>query len=255
MVVALQVQFKRLYQMIFCLHTNTRLKKYLAAFHEIIAVSESVKDEFVQLCPEYMNRVYLAHNIVDQAEIIEKSCEVINDPLFLCANVPRLLTVGRFTHQKGFDFAIETAAILKQKGIDFCWFFIGTGEKELEYRRQIDEYDLSDCVIILGRKDNPYPYMKKCDIYVQPSRHEAYAMTILEAKTLHKPIVCNRFAGAEEQVIHGVTGYIVSVGDIDDLAKTISCLLAKPELRNNLVEALRTEPVAGKDWDNIKRHF
>ena len=231
-----------------------RLKKYLNSYQEIIAVSDSVQHEFIKLCPEYSRIAYVEYNIVDQAEIVAKSYEEIDDLSLSNGDVPRLLTVGRFTNQKGFDLAIKAASILKQNDVDFKWFFIGSGEQEQEYRKLISEYDVEDRVIILGRKNNPYPYIKKCDIYIQPSRHEAYGLVVHEARILNKPIICSRFAGSE-QIIDGRTGYIVPVGNVEKLANAIHCLLINPAKQNEFVTAIKDELSTNNDWSSIKRHF
>ena len=230
-----------------------RLKKYLDNYDEIIAVSRTVELEFLQLCPEYKEKTYMVHNIVDYEEIIQKSRETINDASYINVSVPKLLTVGRFTNQKGFDIAIRTASVLKSKNIDFKWFFIGCGEQESEYLRLISELNVHNNVIVLGRKDNPYPYIKDCDIYVQPSRHEAYAMVILEAKVLNKPIVCSRFAGADEQIKNGVTGLIVSVNNVEELTDAIVDLLTNAQKRKQFEMSLSLEKSEG--WNTIKMHL
>src|SRR5690625_6841189 len=71
--------------------------------------------------------------------------------------------------------------------------------------------------------------MKECDIYVHPSRHEGYCITLAEAKTLEKPIVTTDFTGAMEQIEHGKTGLIVPVAE-QQLYKTIKKLINHPKL-------------------------
>lgn len=197
----------------------------------------------------------MCHNIVDVKEIIKKSTEPICEELYLDESCPKLLTIGRFTSQKGFDLAIEASRLLKNENINFKWFFIGSGEQEKEYRALISKLDVEDRIIILGRKDNPYPYLKACDIYVHPSRHEAYAMVLLEAKVLKKAIICSRFAGAEEQIVNGKTGIIVSIGNVVELAESIKTLLGDSQTREMFSKALEKERNEYNDWENIKKHF
>lgn len=232
-----------------------RLNRYLNSYQEIISVSHQVEREFIQLCPEYREKLDMCHNIVDEKEIIQKADENIIDSVFTREKTPKLLTIGRFTTQKGFDVAIKAAQVLKHMNIDFKWFFIGWGEQETEYRKLITECNVEDRVIILGRKNNPYPYIKSCDIYIQPSRHEAYGIVVHEAKVLHKPIICSRFAGAEEQIINGKTGRIVSVGNVSELAEVIRELLTDAQLINKFVKELREEMTKTDGWDKIKKHL
>lgn len=219
-----------------------RLTEILKAYDQFAAVSEDVADEFRELCPCFSDKVAVVHNIADQEEIRRKAKLIPSSAPFFLEERTRILTVGRFTEQKGFDLAVESARILKEKGCSFCWYFIGWGEEENVLRKMIKAEKLNDCVIILGRKDNPYPYMDQCDLYVQPSRHEAYAMTILEAEALAKPIICTDFAGAEEQIRNGVTGYIVPVGDTIILSERISFLISSPAERTRLSDNLKKKP-------------
>ena len=64
----------------------------------------------------------------------------------------------------------------------------------------IEENQLQDHFILLGMKENPYPYIKEADIYVQPSRFEGKSIAIDEAKILQKPIVVTNFSTAKDQI-------------------------------------------------------
>ena len=68
---------------------------------------------------------------------------------------------------------------------------------------------MEEFVIILGKKDNPYPYIKNCDIYIQPSRFEGNAVTVHEAQLLKKPVVITNYETAKSQLKDGIDGIIV----------------------------------------------
>ena len=75
--------------------------------------------------------------------------------------------------------------------------------------KMIHDNQLQENVILLGKKDNPYPYMKNCDIYVQPSKKEGFGLTVAEAKILKKIIVCTNFNTASELITNKYDGLIV----------------------------------------------
>ena len=113
------------------------------------------------------------------------------------------------------------------------WYVVGDGsesDKEL-VRKEIDEDKTIDFVF-LGIQENPYVYMKQCDIYVQPSRFEGYCTTTNEARIVGCPIVMTDVSGAREQLANGVNGYIVK-GE-DDLINAIEQLIQYPDLRKEL---------------------
>lgn len=85
--------------------------------------------------------------------------------------------------------------------------------------------------ILLGQNPNPYKFIRQCDIYVQPSRHEGFCITLAEAKLFNKPNVTTNFTGASEQIIDGMTGLIVDI-DVDSLYLGVKKLLDNESLRN-----------------------
>jgi glycosyltransferase involved in cell wall biosynthesis len=111
---------------------------------------------------------------------------------------------------------------------------IGFGGDESLIRANISEAGLEDQVIILGKKINPYPYMKACDIYVQPSRYEGKAVTVREAQILGKPVLITNFPTAKSQLEDGVDGMICPLS-IDGVVDGIKTLIYDKELREKLV--------------------
>ena len=87
---------------------------------------------------------------------------------------------------------------------------------------------------------NPYPYFANCDIYVQPSRHEGWGITLTEAKIFNKVVVTTNFAGAQEQIKDGVTGDIVKV-DPSAISSRIERLIEEPERYMLYVNNLKKE--------------
>lgn len=91
-------------------------------------------------------------------------------------------------------------------------------------RQRIAETKMEDRVIILGKKENPYPYIKACDLYVQPSRYEGKCISVREAQLLCKPVVITRYATSASQLENGVDGVIVPM-DNEGCAEGIVQLL------------------------------
>lgn len=168
----------------------------------------------------------------------------------------RLLTVGRLADQKGIDDAIRISARLKADGLSFRWYVVGDGKSQPSLERQIAEMGVEDCFILLGRKSNPYPFIRDCDIYLQPSRFEAYCLTVAEARAFNKPIVATDFAGARDQLIDGETGLITPLSDIDAFYKATKRLIEDEKFRmylaGNLQKSEETDmSVAKAKWMNL----
>jgi glycosyltransferase involved in cell wall biosynthesis len=129
-----------------------------------------------------------------------------------------LLSVGRLSEQKGFDMAISAASKLKKQQINFKWFIIGSGPLESKLKNQIKKEKVEDYVVLIGTKENPYPYIKNCDLFVQPSRYEGKSVVIDEAKILAKPIVATAYPTVRDQIRNANEGVIVELS-VDGIYK------------------------------------
>lgn len=90
----------------------------------------------------------------------------------------------------------------------FKWYIIGYGDDRL-IREKIAEYGVEDCMIMLGKKFNPYPYIKACDLYCQPSVYEGKSVVVREAQILCRPVAITDFPTAPSQLTDGKDGIIV----------------------------------------------
>lgn len=238
--------------------TRYKIEKYtiwLEKYQKIVAASNRLGEEFINSCPEYKERVVIGHNIVDDEEIISKSKEIDNlDERFVREKRIKIVTVGRFVEQKGFDIAILACKKLLDAGIDVAWFAIGYGKDEKNMKRMIIENNLENQFFILGRKENPYPYIGKADIYVQPSRHEGFGLVIAEAKVLKRLIICTDFAGATEQIKDGVNGIIVPTCDVNAISDAIKLLINNPLLVARINEHMKIKS-NDEAWKQIEGVF
>ena len=174
-------------------------------YDKYYAVSNVLKNELSAfLCK---NKIKVFYNIVPVKNILEKGNEV--GDAYDGLDGIKLLTVGRLNYQKGIDIAIETMKYLKNDFKNAKWFVVGSGALFEELSAQTKSMGLEDCFIFLGQQDNPYKFIKQCDIYVQPSRHEGYCTTVNEARVLNKPIVATDVSGTREMLVDGENGLIV----------------------------------------------
>ncbi|MGL6058972.1 MAG: glycosyltransferase, partial [Culicoidibacterales bacterium] len=194
-------------------------------FDKIHVVSQQAEQSLLDVFPEVTGKQEVVYNVVNQQLVRDQAREPIN----LTFEGVKIVTVGRLTREKGCDLAIETLAKLRVKGIDAQWYWIGDGNMRAQYELLIRKYNLSEHFHLLGAKENPYPYMKWADIYVQPSYHEGYCLTLAEAKVLLKPIITTNFSGAMEQIVDGETGTIVEA-DAQQLTDKIELLIGHPQI-------------------------
>lgn len=157
----------------------------------------------------------------------------------LIEEMKRLLSVGRFSEAKNYDNVPDICRRMLETGVDVKWYLIGYGSGEALIREKIKEAGMEDHVIILGKKSNPYPYIKACDIYVQPSRYEGKSVTVREAQMLCKPIVVTDYPTASSQIQNGVDGVIVPM-DNEGCARGLAAVILDEALQVRLVDYLKT---------------
>lgn len=208
------------------------IKRMYRKFTHIFCVSAATKKSFIATFPAVTDRTSVFYNLLD-ADMIKKQAEEppseINMPL-------TLVTVGRISKPKGQVMIPKAARLLLDAGYDICWYLIGDGEMRQAVEDEIAKYGVEGRVVLLGTKSNPYPYMRNCDIYVQPSFSEGWGLTVQEAKILHKPIVVTPLDVMREQIVNGENGLIVDAVTPEAIVKGVRTLLDHPEM----VEKFRT---------------
>ena len=105
-------------------------------------------------------------------------------------------------------------------------------------KEKIREESVDNNVIILGKKENPYPYIKFCDFYIQPSRYEGKSVAVREAQILKKPVVITNYPTASGQIKHGLDGYIVPL-DNEGCAQGIIEFLKNKSLQEEIITSLK----------------
>lgn len=203
-------------------------------YDSFVCVSEAVHSQLEIFLSNRKKDIYTIYNYFDVNEIYKKS-ELI--PTEFCNSGIKIVTVGRLSKEKGQDLAIKAARYLKNKYVDFTWYFIGDGPYSMDLIDLTRQYALEKQIKFLGQIDNPYPYIRNCDIYVQPSREEGYGMTVAEAKLFQRPIIVTNFLTAAEHIQNGENGYIVPM-DEKELSSVVLRLIEEPESREYLSQAL-----------------
>ena len=201
-------------------------------FDHIASISDAVTESFLSAFPELEEKIVLIANILPQ-KLVRRQAEAVDIRAEMPDRGIRLLSIGRYCTAKNFDNVPAICARLVRAGLDVYWYIIGFGPDEALIRRKIAEAGMEDRVILLGKKENPYPYIRGCDLYVQPSRYEGNSVTVREAQMLGRPVVITRYATSASQLEDGMDGVIVPM-DNDGCADGIAALLRDEETREKL---------------------
>ena len=208
-------------------------------FDYIFAVSEECRKSFLKKYKSLEEKVIVMENITSPDFIKVMSNEKVDDE-FIKDKSFKLLSVARLSHAKGIDNAVKALRLLHDRGFkDIKWYVVGYGGDEQMIKNLIKENDLEDSFILLGKKTNPYPYMKECDLYVQPSRYEGKAVTVGEAQILCKPVIITNYSTANSQVNNNFDGYITELS-IEGIANGIEKLYKDKEFRDKLIKNCMT---------------
>lgn len=215
----------------------------------ISSISSEVTKTFLQVFPSCRRKVIEIENILSPIFVRQRAEEFKSTDLEHLQSVINLLSIGRFCEAKNYDnvpiICKRTLEIVKDKNIDIRWYIIGFGADETLIRQKIAEAGMQDHVIILGKKENPYPYIKACDIYVQPSRYEGKSVTVREAQMLCKPVVVTNYPTASSQIQDGIDGMIVPM-DNEGCAKGLAAFILDEAKQSKIMEYLKTH-----DYGNL----
>ena len=204
---------------------------------KVIAVSPALAEKLRAYRSKYADKIISVNNIIDIDGVREKGLDI--PTVKFSADCFNIVSCGRLSHAKGMDIAVDACAKLVADGFTgFHWYIVGGGPEESALREQIMRLGLEDCVSLLGMQSNPYPYIRCADLYVQPSRFEAFGLTIREAQVLAVPVLSTRTDGSAELISDSGTGLLCE-SDADSIAAAIIRLYNAPKLRESIQAELQ----------------
>ena len=206
----------------------------------VASISSDVTNTFLQVFPSLAPKIVEIENILSptfvrkRAELEEVDKEIRHEGAIT------LLSVGRFSDAKNYDNVPDICKrLINETKLNIKWYIIGYGGDEALIRKKIKEAGMEEHVILLGKRSNPYPYIKACDIYVQPSRYEGKSVTVREAQMLCKPVVVTNYPTAPSQIRSGIDGVIVPM-DNEGCAHGLAEVICDKPLQERIIAHLKT---------------
>jgi glycosyltransferase involved in cell wall biosynthesis len=212
----------------------------------IITVSKDCKTSFNDVFPMYEHKTMVIENITSKSNIVNKSKALIDNSLISGDSFKLVTTCRLVIATKGLDRIVNAAKFLSYKGYDFKWYIIGDGPDKMELLNLINKELVIDKVILLGNKENPYPYMKQCDVFVLPSRFEGKPISVTEAQILGLPVIVTNYSSASEQVKNMIDGIIIENED-NVLAEAVEKLILDPQLVNSFSDAIKIRDLGNEN--------
>ena len=212
------------------------------AYDRIASISDEVSRAFTSIFPSLRQKIAPIENMLS-VDFVKSRAEEFDVADELNGNI-NILSVGLFCTAKNYDNVPDIASRMVAAGVKgLKWYLIGFGGSEALIRQRIAEMGMEDHGIILGKKENPYPYIKACDIYVQPSRYEGKSITVREAQILRKPVAVTAYPTAPSQIKDGVDGVIVPL-DNEGCARGLAAFVADKAKQERIVEYLKLHDYA-----------
>jgi glycosyltransferase involved in cell wall biosynthesis len=235
-----------------CTYSNTRYNKSMDHTHYInykiiLLTSESTREDFSRVFPDLSDRAVAWHEVILDDLVRKQASEgpSFNDDF----KGFRILTNGRLEWVKGIDLAIDACKMIIEDGYNIRWYVLGMGSLKSELEKKILANELQNNFILLGEHINPFPYVNRCQIYVQPSRVEGWPMALAEAKILCKPVVTTNFLSAKEQILHGYNGLISEISS-KSIYENVKFLLENQNEMEKFSNILKLEDQSSCDHMN-----
>lgn len=206
------------------------LKKAYKNFDKVITQSKDMTEDLLKNIDILKEKILEINNPVDTNKIENLSIENIN--IEFDKNSKNLLCVGRLVHQKGFDLIIQIMSLINDKNIKL--YILGEGEEKENLSNIIKKLNLEERVFLLGKKLNPYVYMKNADLLILSSKYEGFPNVLIEAGACGLYSICNNCPGGiNEIILEGINGNIVDFNDKNLVVKSIekSLILRKDKER------------------------
>lgn len=186
-----------------------------AGLDRIAVVSPGVQEAFHKAFPSLAHKTMVVENAFDPQSIAELAIQRVEMEGLDGSSDLTICTVGRFSFAKAFDVAVDACHELVKRGVNVKWMAVGYGPDEENLKHKVSSMGLESHFHFVGKQVNPYPFMKLCDIYVQPSRYEGKAVAVREAQSLGKPVIITDFPTSQFQLIDGHDGLICGMSPAD----------------------------------------
>ena len=147
-----------------------------------------------------------------------------------------IVSIGRLTWKKGYEYAIQAMKLLRDKGIDFRYHIVGEGQHRQAIEYAIHENKLEECILLHGGKSPEYirNVLQSADLFLHPSISEGFSNAVVEAQACGVPVVCTDADGLAENIEVGITGFVVPKWDAEAIADKIEWCMANRTALNDM---------------------
>lgn len=191
----------------------------LQQFDHVVFCSDNVRKQVKDLYQIDLKSTSVIHNVIHPEEIHQKSQEEIKDQLAFQEKLFTFSSVGRVKNGKGYPLLLDIHKKLLDEGLKHRILIVGDGDKVVELREKAKELGVNETFILLGNKNNPFPYIVDSDCFILPTQSEAYPLSVKEALVLGLPVLASDVGGVSEIVSDEIDGLLMTYDENDIFAK------------------------------------
>ncbi len=214
-------------------------KKIYDKYEKLVFVSKDNLVSFEKAYPTIKNEKQVIYNYIDKNKILEKAKEEPQEKFQ--EERMNFVTVARLVEQKGIDRLIEVHKKLIQEGLLHNFYVIGDGPQKDKLQDLIKKEEIEETFKLLGKKENPYPYIKMADYFCLFSKFEGYGMVIEEAKILNKPILITNTAAKE--AVQNYKNYEIAENSSEGIYQVLKQALTDTKKEKKEIEEYHNEEV------------
>jgi len=226
-----------LFRVFFAGYLTTIVRFLLRHARVLTMVSYSLQNECYKKKLTNRNMVIVPNGANPGSSRVNQSTVGEIEKKYALRNRKLIFSVGRLVSVKGFQYLIKAMPCIVAKFPNALAIIAGSGPYGKVLKRLVDRTKLSDHVRLIGwiNEDEKNAFYHRANLVVFPSLYEPFGMVMLEALTMHKPVVAFDTPPMSEVIHHNVDGLLVPLGDKDKLADNIVQIFSNPKLREKLV--------------------
>lgn len=200
-----------------------------SCFNTVVCVSDAAKNAYLNVLHDGrmpQQDIRVLYNAVDFSGLKQKAKEPVSD---LPQGQTNFILITRTSPEKRVDRLINAASRLKDEGYNFHIYIIGEGMDSGTMRKAVSDSALSDTVTLIGRTENPYPYILQCKWSLCVSERESFSLTLLESMALNTPVITTDCGGPRDILDGGKYGLLVENSG-EGVYKGLKAVLDDPSL-------------------------
>ena len=205
----------------------------------VTSVSESLKQDTLRLFT-ITNDIRVVHNFID-TEKYDRESQNECQRIAVAKPEERILThISNFRPVKRIEDVVKIFYNV-QKEIPAKLLMVGEGPEKRNAELLVKKLGISDSVIFLGNSHEIAKILCYTDVFLLPSKSESFGLSALEAMAAETAVISTNTGGLPEVNVHGVTGYLSNLGDVEDMSK-------------NAVSILKDDAILLRFKANAKKH-